>query len=377
MVLTVDLLPEYLTWDAPEGSAAVRISHDVVQRLTVQIMRGFGVTRRRGTEMGGILLGRVDRASSPVIFIEGFEAVPCEYAFGPSYILSAEDQVKFARAAELWKPDASREEFAIGYFRSHTREGLSIDKTDAELFSAYLKGLGQVALIIKPYGTRTSEAGLFLPEADGLNAGPALVTFPFSPKLLAATHEPAAAPAPDPPAPPIPQAAPPVMPVAPPVPISSVFPNEPPAAERLPRLVSSPLSTLALALLLAMAGAGLGFVAGYRGAGGRISFYPELRFASGTEHSPYQLGLQAEAAGERVRIRWSADSPPAVSALSGSLSIEESGTTKVVALQPVELRGGTVLYQTRSTPVRFRLELKMPENRSATETVSWSGASAP
>ena len=73
----------------------IRLDHSVIERLNIEVMRGFGVTRRRGTETGGILIGKIDRRTQPVIHIQDYEIVPCEYASGPSYILSANDKQKF------------------------------------------------------------------------------------------------------------------------------------------------------------------------------------------------------------------------------------------------------------------------------------------
>ena len=42
----------------------IRLDHQVVQRMNVDVMRGFGVTRRRGTETGGLLIGKIGRRAS-------------------------------------------------------------------------------------------------------------------------------------------------------------------------------------------------------------------------------------------------------------------------------------------------------------------------
>ena len=60
----------------------IRLDHQVVQRMNIDVMRGFGVTRRRGTETGGLLIGKIDRRAEPVIHIQEYEVVPCEYASG-------------------------------------------------------------------------------------------------------------------------------------------------------------------------------------------------------------------------------------------------------------------------------------------------------
>ena len=54
--------------------------------------------------------------------------MPCEYASGPSYVLSANDKQQFKEAVERWQPSLDRDLYAVGYFRSHTRDGFSLDE---------------------------------------------------------------------------------------------------------------------------------------------------------------------------------------------------------------------------------------------------------
>jgi len=65
-----------------------------------------------------VLLGQT--AENGDLLVDGFELVPCEYAFGPSFILSPHDETEFAAAVERAGPGA------IGYFRTHTQDGLSL-----------------------------------------------------------------------------------------------------------------------------------------------------------------------------------------------------------------------------------------------------------
>ena len=67
----------------------VHLRIDVVDRMGADIMRGFGLVPKRGAEVGGILIGTI---KSDIIRIEDFEAVPCTYARGPSYLLTAAEQ---------------------------------------------------------------------------------------------------------------------------------------------------------------------------------------------------------------------------------------------------------------------------------------------
>ena len=135
--MSAEQVKPFLTWNAPEKSLVIRLDHSVIERLNIEVMRGFGVTRRRGTETGGILIGRIDRAASSRASHQEFEVVPCEYASGPSYILSAIDRQKFKEAVARWQPSLDRDLYAVGYSRSHTRDGFTFDEKDATLFRDY------------------------------------------------------------------------------------------------------------------------------------------------------------------------------------------------------------------------------------------------
>ena len=129
---------------------------------------------RRGTECGGLLLGGQD--TSGKITIDDFQIVPCEYAFGPSYNLSEKDEQAFRQAV------AGAGSSVIGFFRSNTRSELAVDDTDSRLFSEMLGSNGHVALLLRPFATKSPAAKLVFPAADGkLISGVTTREFVFSP----------------------------------------------------------------------------------------------------------------------------------------------------------------------------------------------------
>src|SRR5438445_9592861 len=88
----------YFVWEVPEKSISIQLSFDVIDRMYPDIMRGLGALKRRGAEVGGILLGRSDPDSAGKVIIEDFEPVASEYLTGPSYNLSDNDRVAFEAA---------------------------------------------------------------------------------------------------------------------------------------------------------------------------------------------------------------------------------------------------------------------------------------
>src|SRR4051812_29648143 len=82
-------------WEIPGKPLSVQLRFDVIDRLSPEILRGLGALKRRGAEVGGLLLGRVEPGSPDKVTIEDFEPVPSEYLTGPSYNLSPNDLAAF------------------------------------------------------------------------------------------------------------------------------------------------------------------------------------------------------------------------------------------------------------------------------------------
>lgn len=390
---------KYFVWKSADPAVVVRIGRVAMQGLNVEIMRGFGVTRRRGAEAGGILLGRLNQDTHPEFSIDDFEPVACEYAFGPSYILSAGDHERFADA--MARCDGDPERTAIGYYRSHTREGLGPDQADADLFGRYFSGHGKVALIMKPFATRSASASLFFPLGGVLKAEAVAREFDFSPNAPDVLAEPlvpkpvlrperAPPPQPIPAVAPAPMTArltdearvltnvlgprPTVVTVEEPVP-EFLAPELPVSATKRDVSVGAPSrwSRALFSMLLCAAVLMFGMIAGFQLAGGRIQLQP-LGFERPAGGSGYNLGMSVTKTGEKIHVHWSADSDAVVVARAGTITVEDSGMIYPLVLDPAELRGGTLLYQPRGNTVRFRLELVLPGNRSASETAVWPPA---
>src|SRR5580704_1770872 len=106
----------YYVWEAEGKSFEVHVSLDVIESLGVEIMRGFGAVPKRGAEVGGLLLGSIERGAETIVRIEDFEPVPCGYTRGPSYLLAPGEREVFNGAVEGLRPDAgSNAHYAVGY----------------------------------------------------------------------------------------------------------------------------------------------------------------------------------------------------------------------------------------------------------------------
>jgi hypothetical protein len=180
----------YYLWEAAGKAFEVHIHLDVLDAILAEVMRGFGAVPKRGAEVGGLLLGSIERGtiesapgkSAPgagtVVRIEDFEPVECGYTRGPSYLFSAEERETFEDACARWSPDASRNSCAVGFYRSHTRDGMSLAPEDVELMDRCFPDPSHVALLVKPFGTKASPAGFFFRE-DGAFQETTPLEFPF------------------------------------------------------------------------------------------------------------------------------------------------------------------------------------------------------
>src|ERR1051325_2284088 len=95
-------VPGYYVWEVPGKPVVVHLHLDALDRIASEVMRGFGAVPQRGAEIGGLLLGSVDPGEPSVVRIEDYEAIPCGYKRGPSYLLTGDDQRDFEDACERW-----------------------------------------------------------------------------------------------------------------------------------------------------------------------------------------------------------------------------------------------------------------------------------
>ena len=165
---TTPVPPGYHEWQAPDGSVTVHMSLDVIDRMLADILTGFGAVPRRGAEVGGILIGSID---GKTVTIDDYAQAPCEYRRGPSYLLSESDQAEFAKMYAPWKPALGREKYAVGYFRSNTRDQPTVGEEDIALMRQYFAQPLNVMLMVRPYATKPSVAGFITWKESELSGG--------------------------------------------------------------------------------------------------------------------------------------------------------------------------------------------------------------
>ena len=354
----------YYVWEVPGQSVVVHLRLDVVDRLAAEVMRGFGSVPKRGAEVGGFLIGTIRPGVPAIVRIDDFEPVACEYRRGPSYQFTEEDGVALEDGWQRLQPSASPSAYAVGYFRSHTRDGFSLAPEDLELLDRFLPGPSHVALLIKPYATKVSVGGFFVrehgefPEATPLEfplrRRELLGEEPAPRRPLADSRAGRARSAGTTGADEPPQAAFRFAGYEP----ASPNDAEPVAARsRLPRgWVWFPVIFLFMLL-----GGALGY---------ELALTVGARTAAGALED-LSLSLSVKKSGDNLRLSWSRRSPAVRYAQRGLLEIDDGGYTRPVTLDAAQLQNGSLIYRSVSKSVRFRMTVFQQARVSVVETLEW------
>ena len=193
--------PQYL-WEVPQKPVSVRIPFSLIDRLEREAVESFRSLTSRGSEIGGLLVGDVAPGSPLVVSIADYELIACDYSRGPLYRLSDADLGRFEQAIQQ---RLGAGHGVAGFFRSHTRKGISLDGDDLAFFQARFRDPHHIALLVRPFATKASTAGIFIWENGKVNGEASCLEFPFRSSELGAGH----VPAPSEPKAPAPSVAPP------------------------------------------------------------------------------------------------------------------------------------------------------------------------
>lgn len=353
---------DYYVWEIPGKPLAICLHFDALEGILHEVMRGFGAVPKRGAEVGGLLLGTIEHGVVSVVRIEDFEAVECEYQRGPSYLLGERDGAEFREACRRWQPDESRTVYAVGFFRSQTREGLSLDSEDLDLLDEYFPSPAHIALLVKPHGTKVSTGGFFFRE-DGAFQESTPLEFPFRRRELMG-EDAAAAPRP--------------------VAESRLEPTRPRAVARQERLDEDRVSELLrhpgpayavtlpsksrmrsgiwipLSFVFLLFGVAIGLM---------IALGRTPDAAGGA--TDFSLGLSILKTDGNLSVKWNRDAPAIHGADRGVLEIEDGSYSKSVDMDAAQLSNGSILYRNSSNSVRFRLVVYPRARVSVAETLQW------
>ncbi len=357
-------VPGYYVWEVPGKPVVVHTHLDAIDRLSAEIMRGFGAVPKRGAEVGGVLLGSVTKGTPAIVRIEDFEPVACEYKRGPSYLFVDSDRSAFDDTCDRWQPDPANPAYAVGYFRSHTRDGLSLGGEDIELMDQHFPSPAQIVLLVKPFATKVSLASFFVRE-DGQFPSLAPLEFPFRRRELTGEEAPPRRSMLErvprrrerPETHPEMRSFPPEPidhdPVAPPPDPGYVYASK---TKTRPAWVWLPLSFVFLVL-----GVALGFQMG-------VTMGPKLSSATADD---YALGLTVTRDGDNLSVRWNRNSAAVKAAEKGVLEIQDGAFAKPVELDTAQLRNASILFTNSSKSVRFRLIVYPQPGVTVMQSLEW------
>lgn len=352
-------IPGFYVWEVPGKPVSIQLSLDVVEGLQREVMRGFGAVPRRGAEVGGILIGTADTAGR--VFVVDYELVPISYKHGPFYQFSDDDIRTFE--VLLGRLRSRMDRHPVGYFRSHTRDGIGLSEEDLALLSIYFPEPETVALLIRPFAAKPCMAGFYFKEAGAYQSGAPLREFPFRRKELAPRET----------APP--QELPPPQPLPPrswtgnpaarealgaesQASVAFEAPSPGPARTKIRRSSEWALFSIILVLVSMW----LGYLAA-------IALQPLPRRES---EYPYPLSLAATESSCDLQLQWNRLSPAIQTAQRGILTIDDGAIHKSSYLTAAELQGRGFNYHPLTKHVRFRLNVFLNQRSAVSESVEWN-----
>lgn len=385
-------ISNYYLWEAPGKSVSIYLDFGVVDKLLVEVMRGFGAIPRRGAEVGGILLGTAETGDRTIIRIDDFEPVATEHRRGPSYLLSETDVTQYEEALVRHRYAPERRTYAVGCYRSHTREGLALSAEDLEHFQKYFPDPASAFLLVKPFATRVSVAGFFFREEGGqIHAEAPYHEFPFRRRELGGGATPTSrnresvagtvTSRSEPP--PASQPATAVFPEpgerAAAQPVAFDYSPEPAQVDdtsdstddllAVPDDQESPVRRfrkrnvwIPLSFVFLLMGVLVGM---------QLAFMYRPMKSAGMLDSAYRLSLGVSRAGNDLHVRWDRTSPAVTSAQRGVLTIEDGSFRGTVDLDVIQLQNPNVYYRHITGLVKFRLEVFVKDHASVVETLEW------
>jgi len=329
---------EFASWSAPGHSFRIEYSETVLEQIRETALDGYHRVPHGGVETGGILFGA---RQENLVRIMAWRPVVCEYAKGPSFLLSEKDEAALAEALESWRGDAELAGLEpVGWYRAHTRSEVLLSDADLAFFNRFFPQPWQVGLIVRPASFAPTRAGFFFREADGaIHAESSYLEFTLTPV--------AAAPAP--PAPDAPQVPPVVVPAPDPPRVTAAEPSPLPESEPYPpvRGIGASWKWYAASLIV-LAGAALGFWL-------LKPSHPSLTLSAADLHG-------------QLRIAWDGAARSIGRATGGSIDIDDRGVRTQVNLTPADLRSGNLFYERQSGDVAVRLTVDVPGGPPVVET---------
>jgi hypothetical protein len=359
--------PSHYTWEVAGKAFSVQFDFDCVDRLSMEIMRGFGLVPKRGAEIGGVLLGTVEIGDKVIIRVEDFEVVHCDYLRGPSFLLSPADEQRFASAVKRHEGGADRRLYVVGIFRSHTRDtNLVLADEDIDLFRRYTNDPSNLILLVRPFATKACQAGLFFEEDGQFRREHSYQEFPFRRRELGGAA-PARAGAGEESSEAASSGEPDLRLWSQRLEARGGYTPEGPTAIPEENSPSARFRRKWFLIPLSFVFLLLGVVAGFQAA-----LVLQRAEADKVAYESLGLGLEASRQADGILLRWDTNAPAVRYGKNAKLYIEDGEFRKTVALDSAQLQNGSVKYRGGTASIGFRLEVETQRRGFVTETLQFS-----
>jgi hypothetical protein len=153
------------TWTAAEVDLAIEYAPQLLDEINAYALDGLKQLSRSGIAVGGVLFGSRGEKSVRILC---WRPIACEHAISAAFVLSPNDR---SGLAQLLKSASADPELgglhALGWFVAHTREGVWLNDSDLEIYSHFFPWSWQIALVVRPFRDRATQAGFFVRDAEG------------------------------------------------------------------------------------------------------------------------------------------------------------------------------------------------------------------
>ncbi len=191
-------IADYAFWSATGNPFTIVYSLGVFHEIDFLANEGYRRIPHGGIEMAGLLFGQI---SQNRVTVEAFRPIECEHAFGPSFVLSANDLIKLREqiSSASSDPDLDKLEL-VGWFIAHTRGPLSLNEKELSVFNEIFPGSGKITVLVKPERFQATRFGFLVRDEKGETQPDAAQSAIILP-LPGRANRPASSPAPSIPAP--------------------------------------------------------------------------------------------------------------------------------------------------------------------------------
>jgi TonB family protein len=371
-------------WQHPLEPRQIEMRSDTLRTLAAESLR-FLLTEP-SAEVGGILWGHFEQnaTETAATVIEQAEFVSRDT---PLFNITAADAAKLKQALDRRHGKSSVT--AVGYFRSHVREGLCLSPEDQSFVEAEMRDSRSLVLLIRPYQIGICMAGFFFWENGRLQTDTSDLEVPFialedrsgqgTPveardiETVVPQDEPVAQPV-EVSEPPTVLSTPAPVPAAVPAAVAAAVPAAVAAAvpAGVERVIAPPASppvlfkTIASAVLLGAIAAGALYFA--------PALWKSRAVRSGSESTTRSaangINLQVLRVGNgQLDLTWNSSAPQLADAQEGTLTVQDGGLRRTLELGKTELRSGKLAYFPVEEDVAFRLDVSLGGNHHASESL--------